>query len=57
MAAKTFEVWKASANAECRKLCGMDLDDLPDCPYRDWWDNGVSSIVAAKRAIKRAKEG
>lgn len=52
----TFEEWKVSVNFWVRRDHGLDLDDLPDCPYRDWYDDGISPLTAAKRAIKLAKE-
>ena len=35
---------------------GMSSDDLPDSPYRDWYDDGVKPSGAASRAIKNARE-
>jgi hypothetical protein len=51
----TFEEWLRSVDTWVSTLCGMGLDDLPDCPTHDWYDEGITPMVAAKRAIRRAK--
>ena len=33
---------------------GVSSNDLPDCCYRDWYDDGVNPFHAAARAIKAA---
>lgn len=53
---KTFEVWMKEVAVAVRALSGMDLRDLPDCPFRDWYDDRVSAKTAAKRCIKNANE-
>lgn len=56
MAAKmTFESWKRSVDLFVGKLCGVSADDLPDAPYRDWYDRGTMPEAAAKKAIRLAK--
>ncbi len=58
MAAKVpFDTWRASVDYWVVAQTGMYADDLPDCPYRDWYDDGISPKTAAKRAIRNAKEG
>lgn len=49
---KTFEQWKNEANKICEANYGMSLDDLEDCCYMDWYEDGVSPNAAVKRAIK-----
>ncbi len=48
----TFEDWRNAVDREVSKQCGIGLDDLPDVPTRDWYDDGLSVTTAAKRAIK-----
>jgi hypothetical protein len=40
----------------CDNLCwqgfGMSIYDLPDIPYADLWEDGVSVAKAVKRAIR-----
>lgn len=52
-----FDTWLARIDGHLAKVCGMGHDDLPDCPYRDWFEAGVTPYVAAKRVIRNAKEG
>lgn len=51
----SFEAWMAKVNAYVEKLAGLSADDLPDCCYRDWYDDGVSPANAARRALKCAE--
>jgi hypothetical protein len=53
---KTYDEWMAEVNRIVGEKVGLSTDDLPDCCYRDWYDNGVSARAAASRAIKNAKE-
>lgn len=50
---KTFETWIDEVN-RLLDLIGLSIDDLPDCCYRDWFEDGVSAKRAAARAIKSA---
>ena len=52
---KTFDQWMAAVNAALKSE-GLDVRDLPDCPYHDWYDDGVNPKAAARRAIKNARE-
>lgn len=51
---RTFEEWMALVDAAVQSRTGMSADDLPDCCYRDWYDDGLSPKQAAIRAIKAA---
>lgn len=51
-----FDDWLKAVDAECDKQFGCSYKDLPDCPFRDWYENGVSPKNAAKRAKKYADE-
>lgn len=35
---------------------GMYCDDLPDCPYWQWFEAHKTPVAAAKAAIRSAKE-
>ena len=52
---KTFDQWMKDV-ATALRAEGLDLRDLPDCPYHDWYEDRVSAKSAAKRAIKNAME-
>lgn len=49
-----FKEWKRQVDLEVQKRCGLSADDLPDCPYREWFDSGVKPASAACKAIKRS---
>lgn len=51
-----FEEWRRQADAVCWQRVGCGLDDLPDMPLRDWYDEGVRPGSAAVRAIRNARE-
>lgn len=54
---KTFEQWMQDVNAAIAAIIGgLTSDDLPDCCYRAWYENGVTAKTAAKAAIKNANE-
>jgi hypothetical protein len=54
--ARTYEDWKDLVSFTCERLCGLSCDDLPDAPYRDWYEENLSPTRAAARAIRNAKE-
>ena len=49
----TFEQWLSAVDVYCRKLIGMNHDDLSDVCYSDMWQAGVSPLSAARKAIKQ----
>jgi hypothetical protein len=51
-----FTVWMARVDEALDRLCGLPSSDLPDCCYADWFDDGVSSTAAARRAYRSARE-
>jgi hypothetical protein len=53
---QTFEQWFVKVKAAFSKTYGFDLSDLPDCPFYDWYEDGVTPISAAKRALKNSQE-
>ena len=52
----TFEQWLDAINEVLSRRIGLSHRDLPDCCYRDWYDDGVTARSAAARAIRNAKE-
>jgi hypothetical protein len=53
----TFEEWYKEVDRQVISLCMMSRDDLPDCCYADWYDEGATPKQAARRAIRSAKGG
>ena len=49
-----FDAWMENVDAAVDVLSGVSVHDLPDCMFRDWFDDRVSFVSAAKRALKAA---
>jgi hypothetical protein len=49
-----FKVWMGKVNAKVGQKYGLSVDDLPDCPFMDWFDDGMSPAAAANKAAKNA---
>jgi hypothetical protein len=54
MAHRTFEEWMKEVDRVLVKRCGLCHQDLPDCCYNDWWEDGYSPAEAAAAAIEEA---
>lgn len=52
-----FDNWLKAVNDAVEAYCDLSRENLPDCCYRDWYDEGMSPQAAAKKAIKAAHEG
>jgi hypothetical protein len=50
----TFEGWMGRVDHLLRRAIGLSADDLPDCPWRDWYEERVRPIRAANKALKAA---
>ena len=51
---QSFEDWMRAVDRAVSSKIGLSVYDLPDCCYRDWYDDGVRPASAASRAIKNA---
>jgi hypothetical protein len=49
----TFEQWMQRVDAHVQNVLGLSVYDLPDCPFRDWYEYGMQPERAAKKAIRR----
>lgn len=52
-----FDAWMKAVNAAVWAKAGVGADDLIDCPYRDWFDDGLPPKLAAAKAIRAEKTG
>lgn len=52
---EVFRLWMRDVSRCIELNCGMTAMDLPDAPYWDWYDEGITVKTAAQRAITRAK--
>lgn len=53
----TFEAWMVKVNKLVSDRVGLTTDDLPDCPYADWHQDGMTPKGAASKAIRMADGG
>ena len=50
----TFEQWKGRVDDIISRYTGVYLDDLPDCPYYDWYEARLRPIRAANKVLRNA---
>lgn len=49
-----FQVWMLSVNKLiAQQLGGFTSEDIPDCPYSEWFEDEITPQRAAFKAIKR----
>lgn len=49
---RKFRDWMVKVDECLRRKVGLTHLDLPDCPYADWFDDGMQARGAASMAIK-----
>ena len=49
--AQSFQQWFSSVNDFVSAQLGVDVRDLPDRPYHDWYDDGISPREAARMVV------
>jgi hypothetical protein len=47
----TFEQWRVQVDGEVGRRVGLSVDDLEDVALADWYEDGMSAKVAARKAI------
>ena len=56
----TFKQWLAKVNEQVWPRVGCSARDLPDCPFQDWYEGGISPVIVAgcliesERAVLKA---
>lgn len=53
---QTFEQWMARVDCLCEAKSGLSIHDLPDCCFRDWFDDGIAPGRAATLAIREVND-
>lgn len=48
----SFDDWMHRVDAIVWRCVGMSVYDLPDCPFRDWYDDRLRPSRAASRAVE-----
>ena len=54
MQSQDYDSWMKEVDSWVHRYAGVSVHDLPDCPYRDWYDSGCRPHTVAKRAINDA---
>ena len=49
-----FEIWMVRVDRTVNAIALVSVYDLPDRPYRDWFDDGMLASDAAKQALEYA---
>jgi hypothetical protein len=52
----SFDEWKLTVYAYVDGMVGLSCDDLPDCPYYDWFRAGMTPREAAVAAVRYAQD-
>ncbi len=52
----TFEKWMERVDGLVMRHAGVGVDDLPDCPFYDWYTARLRPIWAANKVLARATE-
>ena len=50
--AQGFDIWMKKVDNAIGQACGLSSDDLADCCYRDWYEDGVTPSDAAQMALE-----
>ena len=49
----TFDRWMEFVDHLCIEAAGIGLDDIPECPFKIWYEFGLEPFTAARRALQR----
>jgi hypothetical protein len=52
-----FDTWMKLVDEAVYARINCSVHDLPDCPFRDWYDDGLRALAAARKAIRYARDG
>jgi len=47
-----YKNWMRCVDALCRTKIGLSIHDLPDMPFRDWFDDGYTPKDAVREALE-----
>ena len=48
----SFDLWMQRVDAAVQRQVGVSVYDLPDCCFRDWYDDDLTPNEAAEVAIE-----
>ena len=49
-----FRAWWRKVDGNVMSVAGVSILDLPDAPYRDWFDDGLKPSEAAELVLMEA---
>lgn len=49
-----FEIWMGQIDRVVNATAMVSVYDLPDRPFRDWFDSGMTAADAAQQALEYA---
>ena len=49
-----FKTWMHAVDVAVEHRAGVSVHDLPDCCFRDWYEDDTPPVTAAKRALRDA---
>ena len=49
---QSFRQWIREVDLILLRAVGLTSDDLADQPYRDMWEDGLTAMEAAERALE-----
>ena len=49
-----FEIWMGQIDRMVNATAMVSVHDLPDSPFRDWFDSGMAAADAAEQALRDA---
>ena len=52
-----FTDWMHEVDKACERLTGLSIMDLTDHCYRDWYEDGMTAVAAARCAIRMENGG
>ena len=50
----SFKQWMQDVNDHVWRQAGCSVYDLPDCLFRDWYEDELTPVEAAARAVEEA---
>lgn len=51
---QAFSQWMQAVDATVESRAGVSVHDLPDCCFRDWFEDETPPATAARRALTEA---
>jgi hypothetical protein len=51
---QTFEQWFAAVDQNVEAIIGLSVNDLEDCCFMDWYEDGVKPASAARKALRNS---